>query len=450
MRITFFLLAATLNMAIARDVQIPAGKATIAGTFLVPASTSAVPCVVILGGTLSHTRDGALTEPGVPNRNALKRLAEALAQSGYASLRYDKVGYGQSKRGPGWSGSFHDEAAVAAAAISWASRQPEVKHVAAAAESAGAYLACLAAEADTQADAYVFLGGFCGTCRELYDYNFGRLARYAETSPERKTWAEQHARPDLALGRHFDPMIEAAAHGKDQFDLADGDFHTTMGLARRREELKDPPTRCSATSNPPPWPSLAKKTLTFPQEHTSRIARRIHAASNTNVASLIISACDHNFQWSEPDKDLAFRERYTFDSFKRAYNTDVYAAMLDWLRKVLPSPANPAQTARTATPPYQRAIPGPERDPKKPITLPNACNWRRASKSLPTLPTKPKPPALTPSKAASARSCWQSRHRPISSTCLPGATRPSIHTTPKASFTPCADAGFCAARAGGN
>ena len=107
MRITLLLLTLAISSlpaphgqaATARDVEIPAGKATIAGTLLSPTPSVAVPCVVILGGTLSHTRDGALTDPGVPNRNALKRLADALAAAGYASLRYDRVGYGQSKPG---------------------------------------------------------------------------------------------------------------------------------------------------------------------------------------------------------------------------------------------------------------------------------------------------------------------------------------------------------------
>ena len=76
--------------------------------------------MVILGGTLSQTRDGAVLEPGVPNRNALKRLAEALAGAGYASPRYDKVGYGKSKARTGWMGSYHQEAEVAAAAIEFA------------------------------------------------------------------------------------------------------------------------------------------------------------------------------------------------------------------------------------------------------------------------------------------------------------------------------------------
>ena len=103
-----------------------------------------------------------------------------------------------------------------------------------------------------------------------------------------------------------------------------------------------------------------------PPDHAWRIARRIHAAGNTNVASLQISACDHSFQWMAPDRDLAFRERYTFESFKRGYNPDMYAALIGWLRKAVPSSEDPGrrEDAEPTTSPFQRAIAKSERDAK--------------------------------------------------------------------------------------
>ncbi len=338
-----------------------------AGTFLQPLATGQLPCVVIVGGTLSQTRDGELHERGAPPRNALKRLAEALAAAGYASLRYDRVGFGGSQAQPGWTGSYRDEARMAAAAMAWAREQTNVSQVLVAGESAGAYLACLAAEAGTHADAYVFLGGFCGTSHELYDYNFGRLARYAGSSPERFRWAGQHARRDLALGRHFEAMLAAAAAGEAQFELVDGEFRMTLGLARRREELRWPPADMFKHIRAPALALAGKEDLNVPSEHAWRIAQTINAAGNTNVAALLLSACDHSFQWLPPDHDhdVAFRERYTLESFKRGYNTNVYAAMIGWLRKVVPSPADPALAIPPAptTPPWQRAIAAAELDP---------------------------------------------------------------------------------------
>lgn len=69
MRITLFLLAVAITVlpaslgraATGREVEIPAGEATIAGTLLTPAPSVAVPCVVMLGGTLSHYLRGMAT-----------------------------------------------------------------------------------------------------------------------------------------------------------------------------------------------------------------------------------------------------------------------------------------------------------------------------------------------------------------------------------------------------
>lgn len=351
-----------------RAIRFGTPTAEASGTFLESTATNKLPCVVILGGTLSQSRDGGLAERAAPPRNAIKRLAEALADAGYASLRYDKVGFGGSEARTGWTGSYRDEARLAAAAVAGAREQANVSSVIVAGESAGAYLACLAAEAGTQADAYVFLGGFCGTSHELYDYNFGRLARYAASSAERLDWAEQHARRDLALGRHFEAMLAAAAEGKEQFEIVDGDFRMTLGLARRREELRWPPSDMFKHIRAPALALAGKEDLNVPSEHAWRIAQAIHAAGNTNVAALLLSACDHSFQWLPPDHDheVAFRERYTFESFKRGYNTNVYAALIGWLRKVVPSPADPARASLTTptTPPWQRAIAGSELDAK--------------------------------------------------------------------------------------
>lgn len=65
----------------------------VAGTLRIPESEGAVPCVVIAGGSLSHTRDGGFLRPGALPRDALERLAVALDKGGYASLRFDRMGY---------------------------------------------------------------------------------------------------------------------------------------------------------------------------------------------------------------------------------------------------------------------------------------------------------------------------------------------------------------------
>ncbi|KAF2510001.1 alpha/beta hydrolase [Flavobacterium zhairuonense] len=64
------------------------------GTLTVPDVTKKCPVALIISGSGPTDRDG--NNPKMKN-NSLKMLAEALAKSGIASLRYDKRGIGESK-----------------------------------------------------------------------------------------------------------------------------------------------------------------------------------------------------------------------------------------------------------------------------------------------------------------------------------------------------------------
>ena len=349
-----------------KEFEVDAGIATVAGTYRSLPFVEGAPCVVILGGTLSQTRDGGLVTGKAPPRDALKRLAEALAAEGYASMRFDRVGYGSSKPQAGWNGTYHDEARAAAAVIQFARQQSGVGEVIVAGESAGAYLACLAAKEGVQADAYVFLGGFCGPVEEMYEYNFGRLAEYAGESAANLAWAEQHARRDLALGRHYKEMLAAAAAGKKSYELVDGEFRATLGLERRQEELKFPPDAMFRYITSPALALAGQKDLNVPPSHAARAACVMAVAGNTNVTCLVIPGADHSFQRPADSLAEAFRERYTFESFNRGYNPEVYKAIVKWLREMVPSPAHtelpPGGAASVFIP--QRAFVKPELDPR--------------------------------------------------------------------------------------
>src|SRR5690606_27508107 len=65
----------------------------VSGTLLVPANLEEMPVALIISGSGPTDRDG--NNPVMQN-NSLKLLAEALADAGIASLRYDKRGIAAS------------------------------------------------------------------------------------------------------------------------------------------------------------------------------------------------------------------------------------------------------------------------------------------------------------------------------------------------------------------
>jgi pimeloyl-ACP methyl ester carboxylesterase/quercetin dioxygenase-like cupin family protein len=333
---------------------------------VVPHAHGKVPCVVLVPGSLSQTRDGGMSRAGVPSRDALKRLADVLAESGYASLRYDKPPHGKSKTTAKWTGRYADEAAVAAAAIRYARTRPEIGKVVAAGESAGAYAACLAAKDGTRADAYLFLGALCGPSEELYEYTFGGLVKYAASSPERRAWAEKHHRHELALGRHSREMLKAAAAGKNTFEVVDGDYRARMDLARRQEELRWPPDEMFRHIKAPALALAGEKDLNVPPRHAARVAEIMGQAGNMEAVSAVIPGADHSFQQAPADEDERYRERYSFASFRRPYEPRLYQEVLAWLRRTVPTPATGGAVAARTVPPglNERARDRTEVDPK--------------------------------------------------------------------------------------
>jgi uncharacterized protein len=125
------------------------------GTLLRPASGGAHPAVLIVGAAGPLDRDGN-NPPGV-RTNTYKLLAEALADAGITSLRFDKRGVGASA--PAAAGvelSVNDYAADVAAAANWLSGQSDISKVIIAGHRDGGLQALMAADL-TKAAGYVLL-----------------------------------------------------------------------------------------------------------------------------------------------------------------------------------------------------------------------------------------------------------------------------------------------------
>jgi pimeloyl-ACP methyl ester carboxylesterase/quercetin dioxygenase-like cupin family protein len=351
------------------EVTISAAVAELGATLTTPEHENSAGrksvCVVLVGGTLSQTRDGGFRRDGAPARDSIKRLAHALAASGYASLRYDKVGFGKSKAKADWKGSYVQESQLAEAAIMFVRKADPKAKVVVVGESAGAYLACLAAKRGTQADAYVFLGGHCDTGPAIYEYNFARLVQLANADADWKKFAENGHLFELALGNSFKAIFEAAARGESTYEVRYGDYRQTIPLHRRKEELDVPPNEMFRFITTPSLALSGQYDLNVPPDHAARIVRELRQAGNHNCTCVTIPGCDHSFQISPADEQTRLRERYSFGSFKREYSAQLYREIVAWLDSMLGYGAStklPAKVVVNSLP--KRAEQSAERDSK--------------------------------------------------------------------------------------
>jgi len=138
-------------------VSIPPGA--LEGSFLCPTTPAPWPAVLLIAGSGPTDRNG--NSAGLPGgNNSLKHLAEALAQRGIASVRYDKRGIGGSRA------TLTSEAELrfdmlADDAAAWVRRMhldPRLSTITVAGHSEGSLLGMLAARS-ANADAYISLEG---------------------------------------------------------------------------------------------------------------------------------------------------------------------------------------------------------------------------------------------------------------------------------------------------
>ena len=138
---------------------LPTGWGQLAGSLVLPASGAPFPVVLLIAGSGPTDRDG--NNPQLPVRiDNLKLLAQALAERGIATLRYDKRGVGDSSY-PGLSEEalrFEDLVDDAATLGRHLRHDSRFNGVALLGHSEGALIAALAA-ASAGADAVISVSG---------------------------------------------------------------------------------------------------------------------------------------------------------------------------------------------------------------------------------------------------------------------------------------------------
>jgi pimeloyl-ACP methyl ester carboxylesterase len=165
-------------------VKVPANGFVLAGTLSRPAQTSRgrLPAVVLVGGSGPIDRDGLVY--GIP---VLGEIAGALADAGYAVLRYDKRGVGQSG-GRAETAGLNEYAEDARAAVQWLADRKDVepKRVVLIGHSEGGTVALLAASKDKKVRAVGLLATPGTTGAEVVLAQQQRMLSTSRMSAEEK------------------------------------------------------------------------------------------------------------------------------------------------------------------------------------------------------------------------------------------------------------------------
>ncbi len=193
-----------------------AGEPTLRGTLVLPdhAGDAAVPAAVLIAGSGPTDRDG--NQPGLRN-DSLKKLAQALAERGVATLRYDKRGAAGTPLSvdPAAGEASLTPALYAADAAAFAvalDADPRTANVSLVGHSEGALLALMAG-VDPAVASVVSIAGVgrpaAALLREqLADKLPPALAAEAEAALRALEVGERVADPPAALAALFRPSVQ--------------------------------------------------------------------------------------------------------------------------------------------------------------------------------------------------------------------------------------------------
>lgn len=149
-----------------QPISLETEDGTVHGSLNLPGAGPPVPVALIIAGSGPTTRDGNVQ--GMPGNNAYRLLAEALAERGIASVRYDKRGVGESAGAAGSEADLRFEHYVEDAAgwIRLLAADPRFSRVTVIGHSEGSLIGMIAAQ-QADADAFVSVAGVARNAADL-------------------------------------------------------------------------------------------------------------------------------------------------------------------------------------------------------------------------------------------------------------------------------------------
>ncbi|HZQ07273.1 MAG TPA: alpha/beta fold hydrolase [Anaerolineae bacterium] len=320
------------------------GGERLAGEVSLPEGTGPHPALLLIGGTLSDTRDGdtvpSWIDPAPPHK-MLRVIAEQLANAGIGSLRWDKRGVGEST---GADRALNtdtvtdtDDAEQALNALANVAGV-DVARIAVLGESAGAHVACLLAARTDLPAAYVLQGALYDSIPEMMAFNYERLHTFCARGAEEEEWVKQVAPHAYKISAHWRAMVAAAERGDEFYEDGEGETFLRTPLRRLKSDLAYPPAEQFRYIQTPTLVIQGERDLNVPPDNSFHVAQTLRAAGNQNVTHVVVPGADHSMQLTPDDIEQRLRERISFESFKRPYSQFFLYALAGWLRDRLCPP----------------------------------------------------------------------------------------------------------------
>lgn len=322
---------------IEKEIIIQHRRFQLGATLTLPTSENRTPGILLAGGSMSHLRDGDLiADYSGPPRKAMRRLANSLAENGFASLRWDKLGFGESvlKEGPP---HIQDHVDALHAALSFMAEHPDIdgSRLVIAGESAGAHYTTLLAKRGVEPLAYALLGALGSSVETLFEYNYGRTVRYAEQSAENLEWVEKAAVKAFVTGLHYPEMFRRAREGQHYYRMTYKTYSWDWHLPPLKEQLEQNILSLFSYLKRPVLIIQGEHDMNVPPTDAAMIEKQLVDSGNRHVVRIMIPNSDHNFQLTPDDEESRFRERISLKCVSNPYSPIFYEQLTAWFKCVI-------------------------------------------------------------------------------------------------------------------
>lgn len=328
------------------------GDVTLAGTLTLPEGNGPFPALLLISGSGQQNRDEAI--PTVPGYRPFREIADLLTRQGFAVLRYDDRGLGDSTGDPtqATSADFADDAEAGLRALQ-ARSDIDPTHIGLLGHSEGGLIAAMIAARNPDVAFVVSMAGSTLPGYDVIIKQVERLTLAGGGAPEQATEAvnQQTQLLNLAVAQDW-PNLQTALEGiagqqiaamTEEERTAAGDVDALMQqqIAAQMQIFQSPWYQFFLQYDPAQdWAKITvpvlglyggKDTQVDADSNTAALRAALEKAGNSDVTITILPTANHLFQNAQTG---SVSEYVTLDPYLMPEFLD---ALSNWLHQFLPA-----------------------------------------------------------------------------------------------------------------